>query len=277
MTVHVGRCASGDRTGPVRRAGLTLSIALVAIALGGSPASAACDGTPASSSRQTIVVDGLTRQFIVRAPASSDGRAPAPLVFAFHPFGMNGDYMASRVPIAREWRDAVVLYPSGAFRPGSGAAPAWQNASGELGDRDLHFFDAMLAWAKAHLCVDDHRVFAMGYSNGAAFAYLLACERASTIAGLAIASGRLPCDPSRPARVIINHGSRDTTISYGEALSAARTWSMVNGCTAPPAPAPNGCAVAASCASAPVTLCTYPGGHEYHFPFTAALVDFLRR
>jgi polyhydroxybutyrate depolymerase len=238
---------------------------------------AACDGTPSASSRQTIVVDGLTRQFIVRAPARADGRTPAALVFAFHPFGMNGDYMAARVPIAREWRDAVTIYPTGALRPGSGASPAWQNLSGELGDRDLHFFDAMLAWAKEHLCVDEHRVFAMGYSNGAGFAYLLACERASTISGLAIASGRLPCSPARPTPVIINHGARDSTIAYDEARRAARAWSTVNGCAAPPTPTPGACAAASSCASAPVTLCTYAGGHEYHFPFTATLVDFLRR
>ena len=275
MTCH--RLSRGARTAIVRRAVLSVLTALIGVAFTASPAFAACDGTPSRSSRQTIVVDGLMRQFIVRTPMQADGRTPSAIVFAFHPFGMNGDYMAARVPIAREWRDAVAIYPSGALRPGSGAAPAWQNATGELGDRDLHFFDAMLAWAKEQLCVDDHRVFVMGYSNGAGFAYLLACERAATVAGVAIASGRLPCSPSRPARVIINHGSLDSTISYEEALRAARTWSMVNGCAASPTPTPDGCAAASSCTSAPVTLCTYPGGHEYHFPFTAVLVDFLRR
>ncbi len=251
--------------------------ACVCVFAAAAPAFGACDGAALSSTRSTLTVDGTARSFIVRVPATYDGRTPAPVVFGFHPFGMNGDYMASRVPVSRSWREAIAIYPTGAPRPGSGGAPAWQNAAGEMGDRDLHFFDAMLAWIRERACVDAQRVFVFGYSNGAGLAYLLACERPSAIAGLAIASGRLGCRPATSKRVIISHGSLDTTIPYDQAIRAAAEWATVNGCTAPPAPVPNGCALATSCASAPVTLCTYPGGHEYNSPFTAAATEFLAR
>lgn len=241
-----------------------------------SRALAACEGAVLTSTRPTLDVDGLTRSFIVRIPPAYDGRTRVPLVFAFHPFGTNGDYMASRAPISRVWREAISIYPTGAPRPGSGAAPAWQSGAGDAGDRDLHFFDAMLAWAREHACIDPQRVFVFGYSNGAGFAYLLACERPSAIAGLAIASGRLGCHPPQPKRVIINHGSFDATISYNEALRAAAAWSSINGCAAPPKPVADGCATASRCGAGPVTLCTYAGGHEYHAAFTETAVDFLK-
>jgi polyhydroxybutyrate depolymerase len=251
---------------------------VVAILLWGvMPASAACDGTSLASARPTLTVDGLLRTFIVRAPAASDGRTPSPVVFAFHPFGMNGDYMASRAPVARAWREAIVVYPTGAPQPGAGGGPSWQAAAGALGDRDLHFFDAMLDWVREHGCIDPKRVFALGYSNGAGFAYLLACERGDALAGLAIASGRLGCKPSRPMPVIINHGSLDSTIPPQFATAAAETWSTTNRCSAPPTRASNGCAVATACGAAPVTLCGYEGGHEYDSSFTARAVDFLKR
>ena len=250
------------------RSSALLLIALVACA---SPASAASDGAPFPPSRQTLTVDGIARSFAVRAPAAYDGRRAAPVVFAFHPFGMNAEYMATRVPLARSWRQAIVVYPNGSGQPQS-----WQTTTGERGDRDLHFFDAMLSWVREHACVDAHGVYAVGYSNGAGFAYLLACERAASIAGLGIASGRLECKPSQPAPVVINHGTADGTIPYDAALDAATTWAAVNGCKAPPPPVPEGCAVARSCSFAPVTLCTYAGGHEYNSSFTATAVDFLK-
>ena len=236
-----------------------------------SPARAACDGAPFPASRQTVTVDGVARSFALRAPAMYDGRTAAPVVFAFHPFGMNADYMATRVPVARTWRTAIVVYPNG-----SGSPQSWQSAAGERGDRDLHFFDAMLSWLRDHACVDAHHVFAIGYSNGAGFAYLLACERAAAVAGLAIASGRLECKPAQPSPVVINHGTADGTLPYEDALDAAAAWSAVNGCKAPPQPIDGSCAVAPSCAFAPVTLCTYAGGHEYNSSFTATAVDFLK-
>jgi polyhydroxybutyrate depolymerase len=257
------------------RAIASLAAAIVLAAV--SPAAAACDGTPLASSRPTITVDGMPRTFIVRAPAAADGRTPAPLVFAFHPFGMNGDYMASRVPVARVWPEAVVIYPTGAPQPGAGGGPSWQTAPGALGDRDLHFFDAMLAWAQQHGCVDSKRVFAFGYSNGAGFAYLLACERGDVLAGLAIASGSLRCQPARPMPVIINHGLRDSTIPPYNAGTAAATWSTTNRCSAAPTGGRPGCSAATACASAPVTMCSYDGGHEYDSSFTATAVEFLKK
>ena len=145
---------------------------IVAAVLFAAPATswAACDGAPVTSGSRTIAVDALMRTFVIRVPSSSDGRTPAPVVFALHPFGTNAQYMASRAPIALTWREAIVIYPNGTPRAGTGPGFAWQGRSGELEDRDLRFFDAMLTWLATNACIDETRVFVLGYSNGAGLA-----------------------------------------------------------------------------------------------------------
>lgn len=249
-------------------------MAALAWIAGAAPALALCDGAPGRSGTFTIDAASATRTFVARVPSTADGRTPLPVMFAFHPFGMNAQYMASRVP-SRFWPEAIVIYPDGLARPGGPLSPSWQNRPGDLENRDVQFFDAMLAWLQANHCVDLRRVFVMGYSNGAGLAYVLACERPDAIAGLAIAAGRLACPPSASKPIIISHGTRDQTIGYEQAVESSRAWSARNACT-PPKPGVNGCVAAASCGSAAVKLCTYAGGHEYDSSFTQALVDFFK-
>lgn len=252
-------------------------VALFSVLLLPRYAFGSCDGMPPKAGPTMIEVGGLMRHFVVRLPANYDGRTAAPVVMAFHPFGMNAQYMQARAPIPRAWPEAIAVYPEGSGQGGSGGlAPSWQGRAGERDDRDLKFFDAMLAWLDVHACVDRTRVFVLGYSNGAGLTYLLACERADSIAGLAIASGRMSCTPSSAKPAIINHGTLDNTIGYAQATDAAQKWASINRCAAPPKAA-LGCVEAAGCNAAALTLCSYAGGHEYNPTFTAAAVDFFKR
>jgi len=252
------------------------AVVMIATMVTPAMARAACDGTPLTSGSRTISVDGAMRSFIVRAPSTSDGHTALPVVFAFHPFGTNAQYMASRAPVSSSWREAIVIYPNGTTRPGTGPGFAWQGRSGELEDRDLRFFDAMVEWLLTNGCIDQRRVFVFGYSNGAGFAYLLACERANRIAAVAIVSGRMGCMPASAKPVILTHGVADTTIGYDQAVEAARVWSGKNSCQSPPPPARNaGCVMASGCAL-PLTMCTHPGGHEYDASFTQTAVEFFK-
>jgi polyhydroxybutyrate depolymerase len=240
-------------------------------------AAAHCDGTPGPSGMIELKMGAVTRTFVVRLPAGYDARTAAPLVFAFHPFGMNAQYMQGRVPIPREWPEAIAVYPQGLPRGDRGFQPGWQTKAGELDDRDLVFFDTMLGWLKANHCFDDTRVYAIGYSNGANLTSLLACERVSVIAGVAIASGALACTPRNPRPIIFSHGMRDPTIRYERAIEASQAWTMRNGCNAAPKTGTTGCFMAESCSAAPVVLCSYDGGHEYNEPFTRLAVEFLKK
>ena len=92
---------------------------------------AACDGAPDRSGPVSIEVGSLARFFLVKVPSASDGRTPAPVLFALHQFGMNAQYMESRVS-SRVWPEAIMVYPEGARGAGG---PAWQGRPGDSGDR----------------------------------------------------------------------------------------------------------------------------------------------
>ncbi len=248
----------------------------VVLALAATNARASCDGTTPAAGSTTLDLSGVARTFVVRLPAAYDGRTAAPVVFAFHPFGMNANYMQSRVPIARTWPEALVIYPDGGTRGASNGQPSWQTTTSQAGSTanvDVQFFDAMLAWLGTHACIDRQRVFVMGYSNGAQFANLLACERSDAVAGVAVAAGRLPCSPPAAKPVVMSHGLRDATIGYDQAVKAAQAWAARNGCSAPPKAGILGCVTGQSCSTASTTLCTHNGGHEYDLRFTRTFVD----
>ena len=256
---------------------IILSSVLLLATVAVTPAFAACEPAASPTGPTSIEVSGLRRVFIVRKSSSVDSRTPAPVVFVFHPFGMSAQYMESRVS-TRFWPGAIMVYPEGASRPGAGYQPSWQGRAGELGDRDLLFFDALIAWLQEHHCIDERRLFAFGYSNGASFAGLLACERADRIAGLAIASGRLPCAPGVPKPVAITHGLNDPTAPYAEGVRLATTWAKQNGCKAPPKVGAPGCAEAGGCVTGtPVLMCTSAGGHEYSSAFTRPALEMLQK
>ena len=159
------------------------------------------------------------------------------MVIAFHPGGMSAQYMQGRVPVHRVWPEAIAVFPEGFPNLGGGRGglqPVWQRAPGDMDDRDLVYFDQMIEWLRANHCFDAKKLFVMGYSNGAGFTSVLACERASLIAGVAIASGRLACAPAEPKPTIFSHGLSDATIPYGNGVEAAAAWSSRNKCGAPP-------------------------------------------
>jgi polyhydroxybutyrate depolymerase len=99
-------------------------------------------------------------------------------------------------PIHRLWPDAIVVYPQGLPTPSQlvdpdGKKSGWQGIAGAQGDRDLKFFDVMLADLRAKYRVDQKRIYATGHSNGGLFTYLLWAERGDTFAAFAPSSAQL--------------------------------------------------------------------------------------
>ena len=257
---------------------LSIGVAMLLTSAAGAAAQT-CTGTPGRAGTIELKQGTMTRIFVVRVPADYDGRTPRPMVIAFHPGGMSAQYMQGRVPVHRVWPEAIAVFPEGFPNLDGGRGglqPVWQRAPGDMADRDLAYFDQMIEWLRANHCYDAKKLFVMGYSNGAGFANVLACERASLIAGVAIASGRLACAPAQSKPIIFSHGLSDATIPYNNGIEAAAAWSSRNKCGSPPKRGA-GCVAADSCSDAPVTMCTFGGGHEYNAPFTETFVNFFKR
>ncbi len=152
-------------------------------------AAAAPLGAASDTVRRTWTVDGVEREALVHLPAGAE-KGGLPVVFVFHGHGGTAAHAARTMAIHALWPEAIVVYPQGLKTPGqltdrSGRQPGWQGSAGDEGDRDLKFFDTMLADFVRQYHVDEHRVYATGHSNGGGFTYLLWAYRGDKLAAVA--------------------------------------------------------------------------------------------
>lgn len=129
------------------------------------------------------------------------------------------------------WPGAIVVYPQALNTPGmtsdlEGKKPGWQPRPGMEGDRDVKFFDAMLATLKQQYKVDDHRLYVAGFSSGGAFTYILWLMRGAEIRAVAPASAAdatlAPLVPQlKPMPVMVISGTLEKTLDWQKAVIAA--------------------------------------------------------
>jgi polyhydroxybutyrate depolymerase len=139
--------------------------------------------------RREWTVDGTTREALVYVPPGAQSAA-APVIFAFHGHYGTMNFAAQKFDLHTLWPEALVVYPQGLPTVSKlvdpmGKFPGWQTLPGDYGDRDLKFFDAMLATLRKEYHVDDKRIYAMGHSNGGLFTYLLWSARGDQLAAIA--------------------------------------------------------------------------------------------
>lgn len=165
---------------------------------------------------ESVRVARLTRRYRIVLPPSRTTGAPHALVVAFHGFGDNKDLMpvySGLDDLARN-HGAIVVYPQS--RPG-----AWPLLL-DWAKPDIAFFDALIESVDRRHGVDRSRIFVTGMSNGGYFANLLASQRSTIIAAIAVHSGGLGAvnlieSPfPRKYPVMIVHGSADAIVRIAE-------------------------------------------------------------
>lgn len=243
-------------------------ILLLALVLAGDP------------QKLELQVDGVAREAIVYAP----GKEGAPLVFGFHGHGGTAGQAARSFRLHEEWPEAVVVYPQGLPTPGrltdpEGKKNGWQSDAGAQEDRDLKFFDALLAALKEKHKVDEKRIFASGHSNGGQFSYLLWGSRPGLFAAIAPsgAAGTRNMKETKPCPVLHVMGETDPLVKpewQRRAVAAVREF---NGCEATGKDWDKGCLIYASSKNAPVVTFIHPGGHGYPAEAPALIVRFFKQ
>ena len=227
-------------------------------------------GQPAASGLHGVdtMVGGRLRHYQVMVPANYDAARPTRVVFMFHGLGGDGDQIRSYLaPEAAAQGQALFVYPDGRVIPSAGRT-AWEEA-------DLLFFDAMLAEVSAAYCVDRDRVFAAGHSYGAYMTNEVGCQRAGVVRAIAaVSGGTLGTRCVGTTAAWLAHGTNDGTVPQSEGARARDHWRTTNGCGSTTTPvAPEGCVSYEGCAAgAPVTWCSFAGGH---FPLPAYTLDAI--
>ena len=228
----------------------------------------------------------------MHVPAGYVATKPTPTVVAFHGYSSNAQEQEglSRMSEVADEKGFIVVYPQGLNYPdtlrkpdaGNDDTQSW-NAGGCCGPAqiynvdDVGFMEALFAELDTRVCVDTRRTYATGLSNGAFFAYRLACERAARFAAIAPVAGMenvITCEPGRPVPVMHFHGTADATIPYDggvipfgrpypSAPATVAKWAERNGCNGPLQQTyqqgDSTCVTHSGC-DAPATLCTIQGG-----------------
>ena len=166
-----------------------------------------------SDAKKTILVSGVTRDYVLHVPSSLAEGHPAPLVLVFHGGGSHARNMPKLTYFDRlaDEQGFVVAYPDGVgmhWNDGRGLSPA----------DDVGFIRALIAELERTEKIDSHRIYATGFSNGGFFSQRLACELSDVITAVASVSATIPeplvpmCKPSRTISVMFIHGTLDPLV-----------------------------------------------------------------
>ena len=173
-----------------------------------------------NNNAQSIVHDGVNREYVLYIPDSYDGTSAVPVLFNFHGFGDNAsDYMNNADMRAVAESDTFILvYPQGSCSDGSSHwNPCPTGGDNKSTADDVGYVESMISEISSQYNVDMERIYAAGYSNGGMMAYGLANYKSDLIAAVASVSGAmLDCigSTSHPMPVVHLHGTSDGVLPY---------------------------------------------------------------
>jgi polyhydroxybutyrate depolymerase len=215
------------------------------------------------------LVEGVNREALICAPDGNAGKSKSPLVFAFHGHGGSMHQAAKEMRFHQIWPESIVVYMQGLPTPSQlvdpeGLRSGWQHEPGQLSDRDIKFFDAVLSTLQKKYKVNENRIFATGSSNGGVFTYLLWAQRGETFAAFAPCAcgirGEIKLTVSRPALHIA--GENDHIVNFEHQQKAIKMICQLNGCAEKGEPwGPPGCMLYHSSKDSPVVTFIHPGPH----------------
>ncbi len=236
---------------------------------------------PPGFQRLEFKVDGITREGLVYVPPTAKATS-TPVVFVFHGHGGKARQVARGFAMNRHWPEAISVYMQGLNTPGrltdpEGKKPGWQHGVGDQQDRDLKFFDAVLARLKQNYQVDGDRIYATGHSNGGGFTYLLWAERGDVFAAVAPSAavfrdvGKL-----KPKPAMHLAGEQDALVKFRWQELTMDAVRKLNGCDSEGKPWDQQCTIYPSKTGTPLVTLLHPGGHQFPREAPALIAKFFK-
>lgn len=200
-----------------------------------------------AANRQSLMVGGDERSYLVSNPAGLVG--PAPVVIALHGAGQTPESFQAYFGLdaTAKANGFVAVYPRGEGRVWNDSRPAAMRLKMVLrpGD-DVAFLVTLVRKLVADGIANPARIYLTGISNGGFMVERMACEHAQLFAAYSVimattpANSREECHPARPVPIMFIHGTADTVVTYagfwtpvGATLSApdsAALFARLDGC-----------------------------------------------
>jgi polyhydroxybutyrate depolymerase len=206
-------------------AGLAAAFASSSSAQGTRASQGACAIQAAPGvSQQELTSGGRARSYRLFVPPGYDGRTPLPLVLELHGSGgtAEGQARTSLFALLGEREGFLVASLQAAAEGNRWNVPV----TSERPD-DVRYVSDVIDHVAAHVCTDQQRVYATGFSGGARMSSLLACKLNDRIAAIAPMSGLRwpgPCS-GRAIPVLTFHGLADPQNTYdGHAANRGGEW-----------------------------------------------------
>lgn len=174
--------------------------------------------------KQSILVAGIKRTYVVHVPAQYKTDCLYPIVFVLHGAGGNAEnaIRMSQMNPKADKEDFIVVYPNGTgklknrmLRWNDGREHAPTTAD------DVAFFRHLILKLKKDYNIDPNRIYVTGFSNGGMMAHRLGCELSDVLAAIAPVAGSIHCDKTDltvPLSVLIFHGTEDKYVPYDGGL-----------------------------------------------------------
>ena len=253
-----------------------------------NPTSAAQPTTIADTARPALnvqkwTIDGVTREALVAMPnASLVASTGSPVLFVFHGRGGTARQVRRSYDIEKLWPEAIVVYPQGLRTPGrimdtAGKQTGWQVYADVVDNRDLKFFDAMLASMLADARAEANRVYSTGHSNGGGFSYLLWSVRHDALAAVAPSASAVPADMlTKPLSAMHIGGRNDSVVKFALQEATINAARACNQCTIEGTSVGSHGTMYGSRVNAPLLLWITDGKHAFDKSCVPPMVEFLR-
>lgn len=219
FVVALAACSSGGSKSASKSKTSTPNASAQPAATVAAKPSSGCNATTRVAPGETRVdttFRGAARWYIRHVPPSYDAHTPMPVVLDLHGYA-EGAVVHTKMSALGPYGDShgfVTISPQGSGT----AVPLWDTS---LHGTDVAFIGGLLDEVDRTLCVDDHRVFVTGLSNGAFMTSAVACAYANRVAAAAPVAGIREidgCTFTRPVPVVAIHGTADPFVSYDGGL-----------------------------------------------------------
>ena len=196
-----------------------------------------------------LTVDGRKRHCAVYVPATLDPAHPVPLLLSFHGASGTGVSMIKKFRALADRDGFLLAAPDGLGKRWNAGLPEEIEATGNADEPA--FVDAILDALNKDYSIDPRRIYACGFSNGAALCQVLAIRPESQLAAIACVGATLPAASQKnlaaapPVSVLLLVGSDDEFFApdgsklrwFLPAHETARLWAEHNKCSPADSPA----------------------------------------